>query len=228
LNFKGFKADTILSEVTGFPRLKFKRDAPFTKNVTYQNYFMPSDSVKIPEAYIIPKQWNKVIELLDLNHIEYTAVENDTLLNVDIYRIQDYETVENPYEGHYLHFNTKVSSTMREVQLKKDDIWVPTNQPGFRYILETLEPTAPDSFFNWNFFDTILQQKEGFSPYVFEDSALKMLQNDSILNREFQLKKNQELSFSENWYAQLEWLFQKSKYYEKAHMQYPVYRFMKN
>ena len=228
LNFKGFKADTILSEVTGFPRLKFKRDAPFTKNVTYQNYFMPSDSVKIPEAYIIPKQWNKVIELLDLNHIEYTAVENDTLLNVDIYRIQDYETVENPYEGHYLHFNTKVSSTMREVQLKKDDIWVPTNQPGFRYILETLEPTAPDSFFNWNFFDTILQQKEGFSPYVFEDSALKMLQNDSILNREFQLKKNQELSFSENWYAQLEWLFEKSKYYEKAHMQYPVYRFMKN
>ena len=228
LNFKGFKADTILSEVTGFPRLKFKRDAPFTKNVTYQNYFMPSDSVKIPEAYIIPKQWNKVIELLDLNHIEYTAVENDTLLNVDTYRIQDYETVENPYEGHYLHFNTKVSSTMREVQLKKDDIWVPTNQPGFRYILETLEPTAPDSFFNWNFFDTILQQKEGFSPYVFEDSALKMLQNDSILNREFQLKKNQELSFSENWYAQLEWLFQKSKYYEKAHMQYPVYRFMKN
>lgn len=228
LNFKGFKADTILSEVTGFPRLKFKRDAPFTKNVTYQNYFMPSDSVKIPEAYIIPKQWNKVIELLDLNHIEYTAVENDTLLNVDIYRIQDYETVENPYEGHYLHFNTKVSSTMREVQLKKDDIWVPTNQPGFRYILETLEPTAPDSFFNWNFFDTILQQKEGFSPYVFEDSALKMLQNDSILNREFQLKKEQELSFSENWYAQLEWLFEKSKYYEKAHMQYPVYRFMKN
>ncbi|PIB26406.1 hypothetical protein BFP77_14420 [Maribacter sp. 4U21] len=228
LNFKGFKADTILSEVTGFPRLKFNRDAPFTKNVTYQNYFMPSDSVKIPEAYIIPKQWNKVIELLDLNHIEYTAVENDTLLNVDFYRIQDYETVENPYEGHYLHFNTKVSSTMREVQLKKDDIWVPTNQPGFRYILETLEPTAPDSFFNWNFFDTILQQKEGFSPYVFEDSALKMLQNDSILNREFQLKKEQELSFSENWYAQLEWLFEKSKNYEKAHMQYPVYRFMKN
>ncbi len=228
LNFKGFKADTILSEVTGFPRLKFNRDAPFTKNVTYQNYFVPADSVKIPEAYIIPKQWNKIIELLDLNHIEYTAVENDTLLNVDTYRIQDYKTVENPYEGHYLHFNTKISSTIREVQLKKDDIWVPTNQPGFRYILETLEPTAPDSFFNWNFFDTILQQKEGFSPYVFEDSALKMLQNDSILYREFQLKKEQELSFSENWYAQLEWLFEKSKYYEKAHMQYPVYRFMKN
>ena len=24
-----------------------------------------------------------------------------------------------------------------------------------RYLLETLEPTAADSFFNWNFFDSI-------------------------------------------------------------------------
>jgi len=55
-----------------------------------------------------------------------------------------------------------------------------------------------------------------------------MLQKDSILNREFQLKKVQELEFSENWYAQLEWLFEKSKHYEEAHMQYPVYRFPKN
>lgn len=228
LNFKGFEADTIISEVTGFPRLKFDRAAPFTKEVNYQDYFIPSDSVKIPEAYIIPKQWKKVTDLLDINNIEYTIFENDTTLKVETYRVLDYKTVQNPYEGHYLHFNTKVGSELREVQFRKDDIWVPTNQQGFRYILETLEPTAPDSFFNWNFFDTILQQKEGFSPYVFEDSALEMLQKDSILNREFQLKKVQELEFSENWYAQLEWLFEKSKHYEEAHMQYPVYRFPKN
>jgi hypothetical protein len=37
--------------------------------------------------------------------------------------------------------------------------------------LETLEPEAVDSFFNWNFFDTMLQQKEGYSDYIFEDLA---------------------------------------------------------
>lgn len=227
LNFKGFKADTILSEVTGFPRLKFNRALPFTKEVAYEDYFVPSDSVKIPEAYIIPKQWNNVTDLLSINGIQYSVIESDTILKVESYRVSDYKTVQNPYEGHYLHFNTQVNATVEEVQFRKDDIWVPTNQFGFRYILETLEPAAPDSFFNWNFFDTVLQQKEGFSPYVFEDSALELLQNDSVLRGEFQLRKEQDLKFSENWYTQLEWLFEKSKYYEKAHMQYPVYRVLK-
>ena len=228
LNFKGFKADTIISKVTGFPRLQFNRELPFTKKVSYQNYFTPTDSVRIPEAYIIPKQWTKVTHLLNLNGITYTEVKNDTLLEVASYRIKNYNTVENPYEGHYLHYNTKVSTNLKSVEFKKGDLWVPTNQLGFRYILETLEPTAQDSFFNWNFFDTILQQKEGFSPYVFEDTALDMLETNPRLKSEFQLKKENDIKFSNNWYAQLEWLFKKSKHYEKAHLQYPVYRVLKN
>ena len=36
---------------------------------------------------------------------------------------------------------------------------VPTQQSGVKYILETLEPEALDSFFNWNFFDAMLGQK---------------------------------------------------------------------
>ena len=58
---------------------------------------------------------------------------------------------------------------------KKGDYYVPIDQPGIRYLLETLEPEAKDSFFNWNIFDIIMQQKEGFSPYVFEDLALEIL-----------------------------------------------------
>ena len=126
-----------------------------------------------------------------------------------------------------MHHNTTVKTTTKTIHFKKGDIYIPTKQNGIRYIIETLEAEATDSFFNWNFFDTVLQQKEGFSPYVFEDSALELLQNDSVLRGEFQLRKEQDLKFSENWYTQLEWLFEKSKYYEKAHMQYPVYRVLK-
>jgi hypothetical protein len=99
-----------------------------------------------------------------------------------------------------------------------------TNQPGIRYLLETLEPVATDSFFNWNFFDTILQQKEGFSPYVWEDKALELLQANRHLKLEFDTKLSQDESFANNWYAQLDWLHKKSRFYESAHMQYPVYR----
>lgn len=55
LNFKGFEADTLISEVTGFSRLKYDRDKPFTKEVVYQDYYTSTVSVSIPEAYVIQK-----------------------------------------------------------------------------------------------------------------------------------------------------------------------------
>ena len=224
LNFKGFEADTIISEVTGFPRLKYDRNRPFTKPVVYQNYFKPSEVIKIPNAYILKKNKYKIIELLTKNEIAFTRLKKDTILEVESYRIEDYETRKNSYEGHYPHYDTKVSTSTKKIQFNQGDIFIPTHQLGIRYIIETLEPTATDSFFNWNFFDTILQQKEGFSPYVFEDIALELLQKNSLLNEAFQLKKENDENFANNWYAQLEYIFQHSDYYEAAHMQYPVYR----
>ncbi len=227
INFKGFEADTISSEVTGLPRLKYNRDKPFVKEVAYQNYYFPKDSIVIPEAYIIKQQYTKIIELLDLNKINYTLLEKDSIIEVESYKIKNFETRKNPYEGHYLHYNTSVNTSVEMISFTEEDIVIPVNQDGFRYLMETLEPTMVDSFFNWNFFDTILQQKEDFSPYVFEDTALQMLKNDSILKLEFDLKKKNNEVFAKNWYSQLNWLFQKSAHYEKAHLQYPVYRILK-
>lgn len=228
LSFKGFKADTIISEITGASRLKYNRTEPFTKEVVYQDYFIPTDSVEIPESYIIGKQWTDVLELLRINKIEFTPIKKDTTMRVQTYSIEDYKTVQSPYEGHYLHYNTQVVPTISTENVYAGDIMVKTDQPGFRYLLETLEPEAVDSFFNWNFFDTVLQQKEGFSPYVFEDTALSMLETDTILRSEFVLKKEIEKVFAENWYAQLDWLFKRSEHYEKAHKRYPIYRILKN
>ena len=228
LDFKGFEADTLLSEVTGFKRLKYDRSQPFTKKVVYHNYFKPIDSVVIPEAYIIKKGWDKVIHLLDRNAMEYTILKNDTLISVEGYRISDYKTKKQPYEGHYPHFDTRIESTLKKVLFSEGDVFVPTNQKGFRYLLETLEPSAKDSFFNWNFFDTILQQKEGFSPYVFEDEALEMLEKNEQLKDDFKIKKETDEAFAANWYAQLDWLFKNSEHYEPSHMRYPVYRILKN
>ena len=227
LNFKGLKADTIKSKITGFPRLKYDSSKPFTKEVIYQNYFSPADTITIPAAYIIKKGWVKIIEKLENNKIDFFEIKNDTTLTVESYKIDDYKTRNSAYEGHYLHYNTTVVSSKEEVSFLEGDFVVPTNQNGIRYLLETLEPQAPDSFFNWNFFDTVLQQKEGFSPYVFEDEAYKMLQENETLRANFLSKKENDETFAKNWYAQLDWLFKKSEHYEKAHLQYPVYRILK-
>lgn len=224
LNFKGFEGEMIPSEITGKQRLKFNRNKPFTKEVSYQNYFKPTDSVTIPSAYIIPQGWWPVIDLLKINNTEMFQLEKDSSYTVEIYKIKDYKSRNTPYEGHYLHYNTTVSSKVKTITFKKGDYLIKTNQTSLRYLLETLEPQAPDSFFNWNFFDTILQQKEGFSPYVWEEKAKLILLQNPRLQIELNLKKSYEPDFANNWYAQLDWIHKKSENYEKAHLQYPVYR----
>ena len=224
LNFKGFEGEMIPSEITGKQRLKFNRNKPFTKEVSYQNYFKPTDSVTIPSAYIIPQGWWPVIDLLKINNTEMFQLEKDSSYTVEIYKIKDYKSRNTPYEGHYLHYNTTVSSEVKTITFKKGDYLIKTNQTSLRYLLETLEPQAPDSFFNWNFFDTILQQKEGFSPYVWEEKAKLILLQNPRLQIELNLKKSYEPDFANNWYAQLDWIHKKSENYEKAHLQYPVYR----
>lgn len=228
LNFKGYEAERITSEVTGLPRLKYNRDKPFTKEVVYQDYFYPADTVEVPDAYIVKKSWKKVIERLDANKIQYIPIKKDTVISVEVYTITDYHTRNTPYEGHYPHYDTKVEKSMEEVHFTEGDLLVPTRQTGIRYLMETLEPQGSDSFFNWNFFDTVLQRKEGFSPYVFEDIALEMLQKDTVLLREFEAKKEADLNFANNWYAQLNWIFERSEHFEEAYLTYPVYRIAKN
>ena len=224
LQFKGFKGEYITSDVTGLKRLKYDRTQPFTKPVTYQNYFKPTVEITIPEAYIIPQGWYTIIELLKLNQVKMIPLETDKTFTVESYHITDFKTKSSPYEGHYLHSNTTTESTTQQITFRAGDFYIETRQPAIRYLLETLEPQAVDSFFNWNFFDTILQQKEGFSPYVWEDLALALLNKNPKLKQEFEAKKASDQEFKSNWYAQLDWIHKHSDNYEKAHMLYPVFR----
>ncbi|MAO49127.1 MAG: hypothetical protein CL527_10660, partial [Aequorivita sp.] len=224
LKFKGYEGKMVPSHITGADRLKYFRDKPFTKDATYYNYFKPIDSVTIPSAYIVPKGYWNVIELLKLNDIEFSEFSKDTTITAEVYHIKNFETVKNPFEGQYLHFKTEVRKSTENVSVKEGDILVQTQQPGVRYLLETLEPSAPDSFFNWNFFDAILQQKEGFSPYVWEDMAENFLNENPEIKKEFEHKKKSDPAFMNNWYAQLDWIHKQSPYYEKSHLRYPIVR----
>jgi len=224
LKFKGYEGEMISSELTGAKRIKYDRSKPFIKDITYQNYFKATDSITIPKAYIIPQGWHNVMALLKLNNVKLTQLKNDTTLTVESYKIANYETRTSAYEGHYPHYNTSVKSSDEKVIFRKGDYIISTDQKAMRYLLETLEPTAPDSFFNWNFFDTILQQKEGFSPYVWEDKAKQLLKENPKLQIEYNIKISYNEDFANNWYAQLDWLYKQSKHYEAAHLTYPVYR----
>jgi hypothetical protein len=224
LLFKGFDIDTKQSEITGQERIIFNHSKAYSRNIAFADNYLPTDSVLKPRAYIIPQAWQEVIERLQLNGIEMQELKNDSVVKANVYYIENYQTGKNPYEGHYLHSKITTRKEQQEIQCFKGDYLVMVNQWKNRYIVETLEPSAVDGFFAWNFFDGILQQKEWFSDYLFEDMALDMLKENPQLKADFEERKQRDTVFAKDSWAQLTYLYQHSKYYEKSHLRYPVLR----
>lgn len=223
-NFKGYEGSYIDSKVTTGKRLFYDKSKPFEKEVNYYNNFKTTKEIVIPKAYIIPQGWQNIIDRLKMNNIEFTRFKADTVMNVEVNHIKSFKTLNSPFEGHYLHYNTEIKKSFNAVKFSKGDYLIPTNQSGIRYLLETLEAEAVDSFFNWNFFDTILQRKEGFSPYVFEDKAEEFLNQNPLFKAEFENKIETDTSFAKNPRAQLNWIYMQTPHYEPAHMRLPVFK----
>lgn len=227
LNFHGFEPEMHPSKVTPGERLSYNRQRPFEKTVPFYNKYLPKDIVTKPHAFVIPKGWHPVIEALQRNHIEMKPASRTHEVEAEVYFIENYETSPSAYEGHYPHFNTTIKKSKEQITVHKGDWVIPASQIGIRYLLETLEPNAPDSFFNWNYFDTILRRKEYFSPYIFEDIAEKLLKENPKYKQAFEKKKAEDEAFAKDRRAQLQWLYAKSPHAEKAYLRYPVYRIIK-
>lgn len=225
--FHGFKAVYETSEVTGRKQLHYDRGQPYMKDINCYHHFVGTDSVPVPAYYVIPRGWKRVIDRLDLNRVEYTRIHADTIIEVEVYYIDSLDTRETPYEGHYLHSSIHVRKKNESISFAAGDYLIPTDQQAGRFLIEVLEPHAPDSYFAWNFFDAILQQKEWFSSYVFEKEAAEMLRTDPALKDEFDEKKEQDPEFAESPFMQLYFLYTKSPHYEPAHLRYPVFRISK-
>jgi hypothetical protein len=223
-SFKGYQAKHRKSEVSGLERLYYDRGEPFEKEIKVWNKFVPAVEVTKPRAYVIPQAWQKVISLLKLNGIEMKQLRNDVALDLQMYYIADYKTPQRPYEGHYIHSNVNLTSREQKVNFYSGDYVVFVNQTQNRYIVETLEPQGVDSFFAWNFFDSVLGQKEHFSAYVFEDEAASLLKNDPALQKKLEEEKKKNPDFAKSASAQLNWVYQHSVYYEKTYLRYPVGR----
>lgn len=224
--FKGYTANQRMSDISELGRLYYARNEPYTKYIKQWNKFEPRVSVNKPLAYVIPKAWSRVIELLKLNGVALQQLTADARLDLEMYYIKDYKTTSSPYEGHYLHSDVTVNPVKQSVQFYKGDYLVYVNQPQNRYIVETLEPQATDSFFNWNFFDSILSQKEHYSAYVFEDTAAQLLKDNPELRNLLEQEKLKNPEMAKSAAAQLQFVYKNSAYYEKTHLRYPVGRLM--
>lgn len=226
--FKGYARDTTISEATGLKRMFYNHNKPFEKKVKFYNHFLPDKIVEKPLAYILPQGWHEVIGLLKLNQVAMKQIASDTDVLVSYYKITGYESMPRPYEKHHRNYNVKVQKLSEKVQFRKGDFYIFLNQPANRFLVEMLEPTGDDSYFSWNFFDAILQQKEWYSDYRWEELAAEYLKKDTALKQKLEAKKQSDSAFANNSSAILAYIYRNSPWYEPAHLRYPVYRLERN
>jgi hypothetical protein len=220
--FEGYTTVRKISTVSNLPYITYNKNEPYKKYIPFYNDYNATLVVKKPKYYLLPQCFKKVIQLLQLNQISMVPLHADTTIAVTAYYIDDYKTVDKPYEGHYLHSKVKLHTTTQHLKFLKGDMLIPVNQAN-NYLVQVLEPQATDAFFAWNFFDACLQQKEGFSDYVFEQTAAQMLENNTALTNKLK-QAVAENNWQNNHYQQLNYLYKESPMFEKTFMRYPVFR----
>jgi hypothetical protein len=224
LPWKGYAVRRETSAVTGLPRFRYDHTAPTEELVPWRDTYRPSINVRKPKAYILPQQWRNVVENLQINGVYMEPLARDTVLTVEQDSIAGFSTASMAYEGHYLHHSIETSRRRVRMAVHQGDWRIPMGRATDRYVMEALECRADDGCFAWNFFDGVLQQKEWFDDYVFEDLAAAMLAKDPALDAEFKAKRGADRAFAADAQAQLTWLYRRSPWMEPGYRKYPVLR----
>jgi murein tripeptide amidase MpaA len=227
MQFRGYEAGHKPSAVSGQPRLYYDRTRPYTRPVPYYNTARPTVVVEAPLAYAIPAAWTEVIDMLRRNGVVLRQLSEPLAGNGEAYALEDYKTTAKPYEGHYVHSQVKLGGRTSGAATLPAGTYLAIcaeQGPARRYLLEALEPAATDSFFAWGFFDSVLQQKEHYSDYVFEDLAAQLLSKNPAVRQQLEDAKKADPTLATSGARQLDWVYQHSPYAEPGYRRYPVVR----
>jgi hypothetical protein len=222
--FKGYEAKYKKSVLGEYTRLWYDRSSPWERDIAWYNRFPADVTVTAPRAYVVPQQWREVIERLQWNGVRMERVEADRVQDVGYYHIVSVVSRPNAYEGHMFHDEVVLEKRQGQVQLRAGDYIVPLGQDQARYAVETLEPLAHDSFFRWGFFNSVLEKKEAYSDYVFEDHAEELLRAEPALAQKFEAWKAVNPALLANQEAVLDFIFANcERYREPEWRRYPVF-----
>ena len=209
------------SEITGEDYYQYVT----TKSAFPIPYFDKTKAVsfaKIPEAYVIPIEWNTVIARLELQGINIKRLARDTILTISTWKLSNPKWQSTPYEGRHPLISFENNEIMIPRLYPSGSAIIDMAQPEARIIAHLLEPEGNGSFLYWGFFDAVFEQKEYAENYVMEKMAEKMLAEDPVLKAEFEKKKTEDPVFAKNPNAILNWFYSKSPYWDTSKDIYPV------
>lgn len=223
--FHGYRAQRLPSALGPWTRLRYDRSQPFVEDIPHHDRYRACAQVAPPRAYLLPQAWPEVAARLRLNGVALQPLAEERELDVQAWRIVAYEKAPRPFEGRHLHTRIDVQAEPLRLRARAGDWLVPLGRDSDRFVIETLEPQGADSFFRWGFFDAVLDRKETFSDYLFEDEALRLLDAEPGTRAAFEAWKKANPALSGDAQAVLGFIHRHCRRHaEPAWRRYPVYR----
>lgn len=222
LSFKAYPYQYEKSKLGEYQRLAYSREKVEELEIDYYPSYKPIAYARLPKYYVIPQAWHNVVQKLQYHGVELEALQQDTVISVESAYLKSWEHSPRPYEGHFVTEVKEVDYRKQDRLFYAGDYLISTEQSHPYFLASVLDPMSVDSYLFWGFFDIIFQQKEYFSPYVFEDRAMEMLAEDAQLAQEFENWKKANPSLLKSPYAVLSFFYQRSEFYEEEHLRYPV------
>ncbi|MBE0637031.1 MAG: hypothetical protein IH598_00750 [Bacteroidales bacterium] len=224
IRYKGYEGEIGISPVTGMPRFGFNRSKPYDTVIPYYDRHLPEKIITSPEYYILPQAWEQVSQRLQHNGVKMLCFTKDTVITAERYMIKEVKT--NTYQSNWHRNHNEVTYEVKteKVQVWEGDYLIPMDQPANRYILEMLEPDAQDSFFRWNFFDPILEEREYYSSFGFEENALRYLDEHPDFRKQWEEAIKNDTALQKSHRAQLGYIYHNTEWADNVTRRYPVAR----
>jgi len=219
--FKGFKSVAHQSNITGNDIIHYTDDQ-LEFEIPFFNDVQIVKTIVTPKAYLIPKEFGYLLEILKLHGIESKKMNSPMAVLVEEYTFTNSVFAPKPYEGR-LCVEVQCASSKRKIKAQAGSFIIETNQRTRRAIVNLLEPEAPDSFVSWGFFNAFFERKEYAEPYVMEPIARQMLETDEALQIEFSGKLEDE-EFKNDPKARLDFFYQRSPFFDINEKKYPILR----
>jgi hypothetical protein len=218
----GITSRKTLSPVTGDVRIEWLGQ-PVTSRAPLRRSTEVVTSVKPAKAYWVPAAWREVIARLDLHGIPYEKLTEAREIDVTMVRLVDPKYAASQFEGHVRATATEHPERRRE-RFPAGSVRVPTDHPLGTLATLLLEPSSPDSLFQWGFFNSMLSPTEYVESYIMEPMAEAMLKEDPKLADEFEMKLESDPAFRGDSRARLQWFYERTPWYDERAWLYPVAR----